>query len=570
MRNTRVVRPLSLALFLVLVLPLSGCLDNVSVSYVSQQTAANTESCGKSGCHPDQVSKQAAGPHSAAACTECHAGTGDAHANGPKAAIATTDWTIGGCAGCHAAEAETYLYDDNAQVGPFGGSQRVPLQPKTATFPLYNTIIAGHGFSKEYSEEGAHRWMLEDHIATTRTKYETCLQCKSSKVAYSWLHAKPLRVETETVVPLTHTAAPGVPAKTVTIPKGTVLTYRTDPVTRQVDAKATMPDGTAYSSKPGPNDDAALASNMIWASTVAAIAETEPYGAGCNHCHDPHSGEMRLLRQSMLQSVAGKNGAESTGGVNPYASHAVKDIDQAWARDRRILSCAQCHVEYTCGKSGVDKVDRDAYGWAKAIDLHRLYAVRYDYKQDWVHAIIGQPLIKSQHPETELYWESVHYAAGASCSDCHMPRVERGGRTFRSHWFTSPYKYRDPNTWAAFAAATKVENPTPVNPCTQCHSDRTDRAIGQQQAFYAAQAEVERLLAQSVAGLGVLKAAGKDSGKAYDDTLAAHRKAHSIWENLAVSENSMGFHNFEEAMASMAEAKAQVTLALEKEAAAAQ
>ncbi len=263
-------------------------------------------------------------------------------------------------------------------------------------------------------------------------------------------------------------------------------------------------------------------------------------------------------------------GIDGAGGVNPYQADSPKDWTRASAKDRQILACAQCHVEYTCGRSGVDGVDRDAYGWSKATDLHDLYTRQFEYAQDWKNALMGEPLIKSQHPETEFYWNSVHYDAGASCSDCHMPEVrDKDNRTLRSHWFTSPYKYRDPQTWSAFAAKTGLAVSPAGNPCTRCHQDRTARAIAQQQAFYQRQGEIEALLTRSVKQFAELKAA-KDGKKPmkqadYDAALEAHRRAHVIWENLAVSENSMGFHNFEEAMSSMDEAEKQVRIALQKE-----
>ncbi|TLM95653.1 MAG: ammonia-forming cytochrome c nitrite reductase subunit c552, partial [Actinobacteria bacterium] len=438
-------------------------------------------------------------------------------------------WTIRSCAACHEGEAVTYTYDDNKQVGPFGGSIRVPPQPKVKTFPKYNTIVAGHAFAKDYNEEGAHAYMLEDHYATKRGKFETCMQCKSTKVALAFRDGKALTVPKSTPITLTHTASGTVPPKTVVIPAGTKITYRTDPKTRFVDAKATFPDGTVWTSQPKPSDDTTKNYNMVWASTVAATKDTWPYGAGCNHCHDPHTGKARLVRQALLQAIEGTGGPAGTGGVNPYSKSSVKDPSQASEQDQRILSCAQCHVEYVCGKSGVDKKDRDMFGWSKAKDLHDVYMKTFAYSQDWVQAIIGQPLIKSQHPETELYWDSIHYQAGASCSDCHMPEVKSGNETFRSHWFTSPYKYENAATYAAFTAATGLDPAFKDKPCVRCHEDRMDRAIVQQKTFYAAQQRVENKLAISVGLLGAIPP-DQRSGSTYEDALTAHRKAHVLWE----------------------------------------
>lgn len=549
---------------IVFVASLTGCAKPEAL--VSRQTRENNRACGGNDCHGAVVEVQAAGAHTEVSCVTCHGGTGEKHAADPRKTLASTDWTIDSCARCHEDEAVTYRYDDNAQPGPFGGSQRKPPQPKSDTFPEYKTIVAGHAFTRDYNEEGAHVYMLEDHYETLRGKFETCVQCKSTKVAVAWDSGKPLTVPKDTVVTLTHTATEGVPPKKVTIPKGTTITYATQPEESRVDAKAVFPDGTTWTSQPKKSEDATQNYNMVWASTIAAIKETFPYGAGCNHCHDPHTGQDRLVRKAMLYAIENDGGPAGQGGVNPYQKDSPKDWRTSQKKDRLNLMCAQCHVEYVCGKSGVDGIDRDRFGWAKATDLHDLYGQRFDYAQDWKNVIMGEPLIKSQHPEMELYWNSTHYDAGASCADCHMPEVRtKDNRTIRSHWFTSPYKYVSPKLRARFADATGVIVDTGTNPCTRCHGDRSALAMQQQREFYAAQAEVERLLARSVKAYGAAKSDPRVKVSLLAEALEAHRRAHVIWENLAVSENSMGFHNHAEAMSSMAKAKKYALTALEKE-----
>lgn len=533
------------------------------------QVSINEESCGGGECHGDVISAQADGVRASLACGTCHEGTGEQHASNPQQVSAVIDWRIDSCAGCHEDEAVTYLYDDNMQVGPFGGSRREPPIHKTELFPEYNTIVAGHGFTRDYREEGAHKYLLQDHYETQRGKFETCLQCKSTKVAYVWDTGDTLEVAQDTEVELAHTQAPGVEARKVTIPAGTTVTYASDKSTTEVDARAVFPDGTTWTSKPGPDEDAAENFNMVWASSIAAIEETLPYGAGCNHCHDPHTGEERLIRKAMLHAIENDGGPGGAGGVNPYHENSPKDWRAAPSKDRENLLCAQCHVEYTCGASGVDGIVRDGWGWSKAKDLHELYTEQFSYTQDWRHALVGEPLIKSQHPEMELYWDSVHDSAGVSCVDCHMPEVRRSdGSFFRSHWFTSPYKYGNEGTRASFEASTGVRVDASGNACTRCHGDRTGRAIEQQQAFYERQGQAERLIARSATEFERLKNA-KEANQpfdqaAYDAALDAHRRAHVLWENIAVSENSMGFHNFQEAMASMDEAIRQAEAAIAK------
>ncbi|MFU8890783.1 MAG: ammonia-forming cytochrome c nitrite reductase subunit c552 [Anaerosomatales bacterium] len=539
----------------ILLVAAAGC----SVDYEKPAVTEARETCAGEQCHDAAVDAHASGPHAAIGCADCHAGAAE-HAADPEGVSVAIDWRIDSCARCHETIAATYLYDDNVKVGPFGGSQREPAIHKSDEFPEYNTIIAGHGFTREYAEEGAHRYMLEDHYETLRGKFETCVQCKSTKIAWAWSTGAVLTVPEDRTITLTHTATEDSPAREVVVPVGTTLELDTDFRNYEVLATARYAGGRTYTSRPDPNDDASEHQNMLWAATIAAIKETMPYGAGCNHCHDPHSAAQRVIRPAMLEAI-------EKGGVNPYDPNAASSFETAGARDRETLLCAQCHVEYSCGRSGVDGMVRDHFGWTKAANLHGEYLDVFDYRQDWTHAIIGEPLIKSQHPETELYWNSPHYDAGASCASCHMPRVQTATGTWvRSHWFTSPYKYGDRDTFGAFAGEIGLRTGARYNPCVHCHDDRTATAIASQEAVYERQKVVQELLATSVLALGEVREATED-GATVDETarrqaVEAHRKAHVLWENLIVSENSMGFHNFDEVLDAMDVAEAEARAAI--------
>lgn len=509
--------------------------------------------CGE--CHQDKIDAQGTGPHAKLGCVTCHADAiGSGHAEEPETIDVAIDWRIEGCSSCHAPQAATYLYDDNLQPGPFGGSQRDPAQPKADTFPLYAEIVAGHPFAKDYNEEGAHAFMLLDHYETTRGKFETCVQCKSTKVAYAFKTGTPITVATDVEVTLTHTQTATQTAQVVRVPAGTKVSWSSTPNEHQTIARAEFPDGTVYTSYDATDTANSIKDfNMMWAATIAATDETMPYGAGCNHCHDPHSTRERVVRSAMERAI-------SESGVNPYIEGSPRSFDDASSLDKTNTMCAQCHVEYVCGKSGVDGIDRDFFSWSKAGDLHDLYGTTFDYNQDWVQATIGEPLIKSQHPETELNWTSAHYRAGVSCADCHMPLVRTAyGEQFRSHWFTSPYKYQDPTIFNTFASTTGVQGSYLPTPCAVCHADRTQLGKEQQLAVFERQAVVQEKLAQSSELLGEVKvlidAGERTDAESRNNALGAHRQAHALWENLIVSENSMGFHNYTEVMQAMATAE---------------
>jgi nitrite reductase (cytochrome c-552) len=312
-----------------------------------------------------------------------------------------------------------------------------------------------------------------------------------------------------------------------------------------------------------------------WVAVYAMAIDGLPAGspsiknaATCNYCHDPHTTQLRLVRKELIRNVEAK-------GVNPYAA-TTTSFENASRQDKIDTVCGQCHIEYVCGKSGVDGIDRDFIPWAKVGDLEAIYKLNFPivdalgiptYSMDWVHGTgvraskwpnnarefpIGVPLIKSQHPETETYWSSVHYTVGRSCADCHMPKVTKtDGTQFTSHWFASPVKYLDPARAQAFAAKFKVSlgSEGVIDQCSGCHGDgaaaRTAAIYGVQDAVYAKAIEVQDLLVDALEAVNKAENATGADQTQLKLAIEKHRSAHVRWENLVVSENSMGFHNGE-------------------------
>lgn len=524
--------------------------------------------CGAVGCHDDQVAKLAGSKHAPFGCLACHPDAQD-HPADYTMPSAAAYFQMEVCGTCHPDQYGTYTYDDYEPT-KYGGSAE--LFPKYETFADYNTIIDGHGFVREYNEERSHKNMLKDHADIKRGKYEVCLQCKSTRVAYYWGSGKTATIQNDTEVEW----APS--GETFTVPAGTTVSLGTDVtgaltgVAHQVMAEV-MWDGVLYTTyeKAGATVD----QKRVWVATYAmavdglpADSPTIPDSATCNHCHDPHATEFRLIRKELQRVV-------DEYGVSPY-SPTSPSFEDASEKDRIDTVCAQCHVEYVCGKSGVDGINRDYFPWAKVSDLEGVYEDVFPwtdelgiptYSMDWVHGKgtrasawpnnaaehpLGLPLIKSQHPETETYWSSLHYSMGLSCADCHLPSVTKtGGGTFSSHWFASPVKYLDPDNAGDFAAefGLTVDADGAINPCARCHPDGAAARIADiedlQDAVYAKALEVQGLLVQSLAAIEKARASdGSDEAK-IKSAVADHRSAHVRWENLVVSENSMGFHNAE-------------------------
>jgi nitrite reductase (cytochrome c-552) len=132
---------------------------------------------------------------------------------------------------------------------------------------------------------------------------------------------------------------------------------------------------------------------------------------------------------------------------------------------------------------------------------------------------------------------STHYAAGVSCADCHMPYTRDGAVKFSTHDVHSPL--------LASARA-----------CGACHTDVdyvTGRVKEIQQQVADTMGSTEDALVEAI---GAIKTASENSSadaKLLDEARQLHRAAQLRWDFIA-AENSMGFHNPEEALRILAAA----------------
>ncbi|HLB24877.1 MAG TPA: ammonia-forming cytochrome c nitrite reductase subunit c552, partial [Nitrospirota bacterium] len=563
---------------------------SLTVLTVSPAQAADKE-CAP--CHADKVADTAASAHAGLGCAACHEGA-EAHV-ADSAKLPGVRFDLELCGGCHADQYGTYVYGDGVKTR-FGGSPE--KNPKTKDFAHYNDIVDGHGFTKEYNEERSHNFMLLDHFDIKRGKFDTCMQCKSTKVAYYWNSVKERVIGNDVSVKAGHMK------EEIVIPKGTKVGMSTAfdapyPNTHEVRVLVTLPDGRRFASYEvaGAAKDANWTWSALYALTVDGLPQGSPTiasGNGCNHCHNPHKvgrakkggvKGFRVIRKAELLAIGKK-------GLNPYKKSEMKfDEDKPLSVDGTVALCGQCHVEYVCGVSPFDKIDRDYFPWAKAAELERINRETFPgygayttvkYVQDWKHGTgplsspnapgngiayntpdpIGEVLTKSQHPETETYWGSAHYGYGATCQSCHMPKLTKADKTtFTSHWMASPYKYASAESAGPFVKKFGVKDKG-VAVCGGCHKKdlkaRLDKAKKEQEAVYSQAMKVQDALVASLAAIKAAKdakAAGRDvDAAAIKAAVDDHREAHVRWENLVVSENSMGFHNPKEVMAELKKA----------------
>jgi nitrite reductase (cytochrome c-552) len=240
---------------------------------------------------------------------------------------------------------------------------------------------------------------------------------------------------------------------------------------------------------------------------------------GCANCHDAET--MKLVV------------------TNPALDEALKAQGKDWTtftrQEMRTVVCANCHVEYYFAGDGKYLT----FPWANGANIDQIDAY-YDGNgfKDWEYPETGTPMIKMQHPEYEMYTaDSTHYKAGVACADCHMPYTRDGAAKFSTHDVKSPLLNAE-------------------TACGACHTDVgyvTGRVTTIQKLVADTKSATEDAL---VAAIDALKVAAADPGA--DPTLlnearTLHRKAQLRWDFVS-AENSMGFHNPEEALRILAAA----------------
>ncbi len=302
---------------------------------------------------------------------------------------------------------------------------------------------------------------------------------------------------------------------------------------------------------------------MRWgnAKTAELIAEGKIKRAiNCIHCHDPHMAKMRVVRDALIEAVK-KNGPfpydkEKNEKAKKYykivAFPSVKNnyreiiVWDAEVKDPKLnwLTCAQCHVEYECNPVTDIKTDKklkheedprtNIFPWVNVKEVYDYYTKEvgiYTFK----HGITKAKLIKAQHPEVEVWWESKHERANVDCIDCHMPKVD--GIAFHSP--RSPQDIGVDKT------------------CLNCHKEWDEEQANYvietiQEYIKGKMRDAEFHLSRLVDRIKLAEQVGVDPAK-IEEAREIHARAHILWE-WWTAENSDGFHDPDEAWLTLGEA----------------
>ncbi|MDW8327617.1 MAG: ammonia-forming cytochrome c nitrite reductase subunit c552 [Anaerolineales bacterium] len=279
--------------------------------------------------------------------------------------------------------------------------------------------------------------------------------------------------------------------------------------------------GACYSCK-------ASDSPALWASMGPADFYKTPFAelgkqvnnpVGCANCHEATT--MKLVV------------------TNPALDEALKAQGRDWTtftrQEMRSVVCANCHVEYYFKGEGRYLT----FPWANGLTVEAIEKYYNDLGfKDWEHAESKAPMIKMQHPEYELFVAgSTHYNAGVACADCHMPYKRDGAAKFSDHNVRSPLL----NAEAA---------------CGTCHTSVgyvVDRVNIIQKQVYDTMIATEDALVAAIDAIKAAAANPKVDAARLAEAQQLHRAAQLRWDFIA-AENSMGFHNPEEALRILAAA----------------
>jgi len=477
------------------------------------------------GCHKDIKEFHVSSKHASVNCAYCHTGS-DEHVKNDGKPLAPTQASIGtrtdhaACATCHQEQFNTFAnmnYDSGAKL------EKATMR---GVSPMFDKLMAPHGFTKEHAEPRSHVFMTLDHLIVDRAyggrfqmKDWTRITDARNAVSNLWTvilkDSDPSNTDQKAFMPQVATAANPVCMNCKSFDNILRWKYMGDP-----DPKAKW----SRVSKP------------------VEFAKDITHSLNCFMCHDPHSSAPRVVRDALINAVVDR-------GLGTYpldkAKSAKNSIKKVEFRDgfRAIgllskpdsnLMCAQCHVEYNCNP-GIDTATGGAVTMADRRANHFFWANVFDYKaaaqqinfKDFKHAVTGAALSKLQHPEAETYWGSKHEKEGVECKDCHMRKIEKNGKTFTDHQQKSPRSMLKET-------------------CVKCHGEMTEENAKYQidaiQNYTRGKlAKAEYWLAQLIDTFPKARAAGVPE-EAIKAAQTNHDQAHIFWE-WWTAENSVGFHN---------------------------
>ena len=483
-------------------------------------------------CHANIGGFHKSVAHKDVSCTSCHSGL-TKHLSAPgKATRPVTSMDPQTCGSCHPAQFKS-MYKVNEERTPRYSKKN---SDSVAPNPFFDRALGTHGFTKEHDLPRSHTFAALDQYLVDRA-FGGRFEPKEGWL-YLGMNEGPIRVfdVVEDKYPQDNLHKPRRP--------GTAAAA--NPVCWTCKSTDLMLDW-AYLGEKHPEAKYSRQSNVV------DVFRNINHALNCNFCHDPHSTQPRIVRDGLIQALT-RTDFPTVYSQDPKATK-INVIDMGLRGfTRKIatmekadskLMCAQCHVEYNCNpgfdpktgkKIGMADARTNLFPFVDVTKIDEFYA--HASFKDFKHPVTGASLTKMQHPDVETFWNSTHDKAGVQCADCHMPKVkdEKTGKTYTSHWATSPRHYMKET-------------------CLQCHKDKTEKqlntVIDGMKAYYDGKLrEAEGRMTDMFNAFDLALAMGV-SNDVLNKARELHSVAHTNWE-WWTAVNGAYFHNPEAAQLSLA------------------
>lgn len=399
-------------------------------AYAAQNAKAsyNAKDCYE--CHEAIQEFHEKNSHKSVGCDSCHTGL-EAHRKAGKGRP-TTQMDPASCGNCHKNQFRT-MYSMNTE-------KLAHKDKAVATGGALDKALAPHGFTREHNEPRSHAFALYDQVVVDRA-FGGRFVNKEGKAGLTRMGGN------FRIWDVLKDEFPGEPHKA--FKPGTAAAA--NPVCMSCKTSDHILDW-AYMGDPKPE--------AKWSrlSKVNEFVKDANHSLNCNFCHDPHSAGPRIIRDGLIQALS-RPEKDTLWHKDPKgAKIEIKELgERGFTRKIATLSrydtklqCAQCHVEYNCNP-GFDPVTGQAIGMddqrTNHFPLKGVNDIGQHYKDlkfgDFKHAVTGATLWKGQHPDVEVFYDSVHQKQGADCATCHMPKAKdpKTGKKYTSHWQTSPRHY---------------------------------------------------------------------------------------------------------------------------------